>query len=899
MNPKTDHHNLTLFGSKPEELKRGPAPETRPQAISIRGAREHNLKDISCDIPHHRLTVVTGPSGAGKTSLVFDVLGKEAERRFLSGQKRRGRFAFVEAPQVDAVTGLPFTMAIKAERVFSPLGSIGTLSGVYELLRTLFSVYGTPHCPKCGKKLDGFGPSQLKQVLSGLSVNDELQIGAVIFGHSRQDEPNVSPDQLNKLMAECLRLGFYRIVVDGEEIRLDDAPVRENESGNFSQVFVLVDQFRWESARLARLLEAVHVAEGLGDGDLAIEIEDQAHQNQRKVLLSRYPRCGDCGFVDQNIGRSAFSYYSREGRCPSCLGRGMAEEATRLRRKKPGTLKQRLIDPKTCATCGGARLTLEKASYSLQGWSFAQTLLSPISQLQGWVAEYVNNFDAISTNTTDLKHVARQCLLELSLRLSCLQRLGVEYLTLTRAAETLSSGEIQRVQLAWHLGSQLSGMLFLVDEPTSGLHPSDSARLIEVIREFVLRNNTVVVVDHDRQLLEAADFIVELGPAGGGQGGEITASGDRAQVIPQILARQVLDSTLEEEVTRLPQVALTLSGVNKNNLKNLELSLPLQQLVAVTGVSGSGKSSLVRSVLGGALRIYLAQVPHRLPPEYVGEKKLSLKQQKALGVQSVRGWEVLERVIDCTMTGRNFHQHSVVASLGKVIDPIREIYALTSEARVRGYQAKDFSFGGKGGCLNCKGVGRFVSSSALGMDSGRLCVECQGTRLRRELVEIRYKGRSLPEVLRYSVDDASEFFQAIPNISTRLQLIHKLGLGYLVLGQAGTTLSTGELQRLRLARHLAVARSSTLYLFDEPTMGLSLEEVRCCIRVLRELVQAGNSVVVVEHNPDFIAHSDYVIDLGPAAGEQGGEIIAAGTPREVHQNPRSGIGPYLTLLTTD
>ncbi len=919
--------------------------------IVIRGAREHNLKNVTVSLPRGRLTVVTGPSGSGKSSLVFDTLYAEGQRRYvesLSGHARR-ILTKLPRPNVDVIEGLCPAIAVRERAPSrSPRSTVGTLTEIADYMRVLFASLGEVHCPECGEPLTAHSTAQVVQETLRLREGTRFSVLAPIV-RAGEDAPEGA---LGTLRAK----GFVRL-------RIDDAPADLEDLSRVPKgaaVDVVIDRLSVRDAIDSRLAEAVELAYQTSDGFAVI----RQHDGQRRLYSERHA-CFEGHASIAKVTPRLFSFNTPVGACPACDGLGRSRvfdeelaipDATRSLRRgavavwgKPGLAYHRSMLEKAaevgidldapfgelprnqrrtvldggagfegvlpglqrrareyarrklaegrdeervlefldeelgqfarmeaCSACNGSRLNPSARSVRVGALTIDRASALDVVRLREWVQGL--------TWPRPLEPAARPLVQSIAARASFLERVGLDYLSLDREASSLSAGEAQRVHLATQLGSRLSGVLYVLDEPTAGLHAADAERLLSTIRELRDLGNTLVVVEHDPLMTRAADHLVEMGPGAGERGGEVVAEGDVDAVTadPSSLTGAYLSGRRRVPA---PQQPRTLSagafGVRVDELHNvrgLRAEFPLRALCCVTGVSGSGKSTLVVDALLPAVR-----------------ERLGLSAEVPPGV-SIEGGSGLARVsyVDATPIGRSGRSNP--ATYLGVLAPLRELFAGLPEARARGYRAGRFSFNTKGGrCAACNGEGVQRIEMQLLPDAEVECEVCSGRRYNDETLQIRYRGLDIAEVLALPVEEARSLFEAVPAIRSRLDALVRVGLGYLELGRRSTTLSSGEAQRVKLARDLAQpARKATLYIFDEPTRGLHFADVEQLVSVLHQLVEDGHTVIAVEHQLDVIRNADFILDLGPGSGPAGGRIVASGPPAEIAACPESATGRYLS-----
>ena len=923
-----------------------------PDRVILRNVRQHNLKGITVELPRRALSVITGPSGSGKSSLAFDTLYAEGQRRYIESLSTYAK-QFLERmpkPRLDALEGLSPAVAIEQKNpTTSSRSTVGTATEIYDYLRLLWARAGTPHCRKCGAVVKA-------DTVQG--VVDQL-----IGGHEAASIAFPLPASAHRpdveVAAQLRAAGFVRAEVDGSVIRLDDTDA-ERRVREGAEVLVIVDRLAPAEANRGRLADAVATAFSEGEGMVV------AVQNGDRRRFSEHPTCSACGTPAPALTPTLFSFNNPRGACPGCNGFGAVLEydeslivAHPERSLADGALDpwtkpryegrrrvlrevarakgipferpwreltdehrhfllngaagrylgvfpflQRLEEKrykqyirvflrqyqlaKTCPACGGARLKGEALSVKVMDRTIAEVAALTAAALQEWLAGLrLPPFQ---------QQVAVHILRELAARVSFVNDVGLGYLTLDRQTRTLSGGEAQRIALSNALGSHLVDTLYVLDEPTIGLHPSDTDRLLGLLRRLADAGNTVVVVEHDPASMRAADWMVELGPASGAHGGEVVYQGPAADVQRAgTLTGQYLsgEKCIGVPSARRPAVRwLGLRGARLHNLQGVDVRLPLHTLTAVTGVSGSGKSTLVHDVL-------YHQLERRLTGAHSAKEHLG---ETAGEVRELAGWEALANVvlIDQSPIGRTPRSNPV--TYVKAFDELRALFAAQPRARERRYTPSTFSFNVPGGrCEECEGAGHVLVEMVFLANVFVPCDACGGRRFRREVLDVKVDGASIHDVLGWTVDEAVRRLHRQPRLARALWHLQQVGLGYLQLGQPATTLSGGEAQRLKIARELSqaagrAAKGRNLYILDEPTTGLHLDDVRTLCRVLDRLVDAGHTVVVIEHNLELVKRADWVIDMGPGAGENGGRVVAAGTPEDVARADGSSTGRYLREL---
>ena len=921
--------------------------------IKIRGARVNNLKNIDVDVPKNKLVVITGISGSGKSSLAFDTLYAEGQRRYVESLSAYARqfLGVMQKPDVDKIEGISPAISIDQRKAsHNPRSTVGTITEIYDYLRLLFGRIGKPHCPNCGKSISRQTVDQItEQVLNplagGAKGSEILILGPAIRGKKGEHQG---------ILGEIKRAGFVRVRIDGIIHRTEEALALALDKKRKHNIDVVVDRIIIEKdLDKPRLVDSIETALKLGKG--LVMVND--------VVFSEHFSCEDCGISLPEIEPRLFSFNSPYGACPACHGLGsklevdqdlvipnrnltisegaifpwayashkigrqgyfwgelgaLAEKHNFSLNEPVKDLPKKIIDmilrgegkfegvipnlerkyhetesdftrqeieqymvEKICETCKGKRLKPEVLAVTVQDQSIDKIVEMPIAGAQ----EFFNSLKL----TPGESKIANLITKEILNRLQFLVDVGLDYLTLDRKSMTLSGGEEQRIRLATQIGSKLTGVLYILDEPSVGLHARDQQKLIGTLKELKDLGNSLVVVEHDQQTILAADWVIDVGPGAGDHGGAITFEGTpKALLKSHTLTGDYLSGRKKVEgVSRgspssgrsnLAKSFLTIKGAKEHNLKNIDVKIPLGKFVSITGVSGSGKSSLMNDILAKALlkRFYNAK-------EEPGDHK------------AITGWEFLNKVVlvDQSPIGRT--PRSNPATYTGAFAHIRDLFTQTKEARVRGYQAGRFSFNVKGGrCEACEGQGVKKIEMYFLPDIYVECEECKGKRFNKETLAVEYRGKNIADTLDMTVEQALEFFKNIPGLYEKLKTLNEVGLSYIHLGQSAPSLSGGEAQRIKLAAELArKATGKTLYVLDEPTTGLHFDDIKKLIQVLRGLVDKGNTVLCIEHNLDVVKNSDWIIDLGPEGGEKGGYIVAHGTPKEVCRAKKSYTGQYL------
>ena len=936
------------------------------KVISIKGARAHNLKNISVDIPRDKLVVITGLSGSGKSSLAFDTIYAEGQRRYVESLSSYARqfLGQMDKPDVDQIDGLSPAISIDQKTTsHNPRSTVGTVTEIYDYLRLLYARAGRPHCPKCGKPITQQSIDQMLDRIKELPERTKLLIMAQVVRGKKGEH--------KKILEHIRHEGYVRVRVDGEIMDVNEDIQLEKTKKH--TIEVVIDRLIVREGMETRLADSLETALKLGDGVAYVQIVDG-----ELLMFSENFACVDCGISLPEIAPRMFSFNNPYGACPVCTGLGSHMEFDEELVLPDGTLSvgegvfaplsknsqsyamcvmaavleergynldtswneldvdtqdvllhgsglkryrfhytnmfgeykeyfvpfegvlpllsrryqetdsdemresyENYMTEIPCTACHGARLKPEVLAITIGGKNIAEYTALTIREADLFLQEAEQDFTARE------QKIARQILKEIHARLKFLLDVGLDYLTLSRSAGTLSGGEAQRIRLATQIGSGLTGVLYVLDEPSIGLHQRDNNRLLATLKHLRDLGNTLIVVEHDEDTMRAADEIIDIGPGAGEHGGEVVAQGTAAD-IEQVAASITGQYLSRARYIHVPSKRrpgngkfLEIVGARENNLKNLTVKFPLGTLTLVTGVSGSGKSTLVNEILykGIASRLYKAK-------------------GKPGRHKCIKGLENIDKIIDIDQQPIGRTPRSNPATYTGVFDDIRKLFSQTAEARMRGYQAGRFSFNVKGGrCEACKGDGILKIEMNFLPDVYVPCEVCHGARYNRETLEVRYKGKNIADVLDMTISEATEFFQNVPKIARKLKVIQDVGLGYIKLGQSATTLSGGEAQRVKLATELSRRSTGrTLYILDEPTTGLHTADIAKLLDILHRLVEGGDTVVVIEHNLDVIKTADYIIDLGPEGGDGGGTIVAVGRPEAIVKAEASYTGKFLKPL---
>ena len=933
--------------------------------IVIKGAKEHNLKNINIEIPRDKLVVITGLSGSGKSSLAFDTLYAEGQRRYVESLSAYARqfLGLMEKPDVESIDGLSPAISIDQKTTSkNPRSTVGTVTEIYDYIRLLYARIGVPYCPKCGKKIEKQTIDQIIDNILELEEGTRIQVLAPIV-RGRKGE-------FVKQLEEFQKEGFVRARVDGEMVELsDDLQIDRKKKHNIE---LIVDRLVIKDDIRSRLTESVETA--LKHANNIVIIDDATHK--KEMLFSQNYACPDCGISFEELTPRMFSFNNPFGACPSCTGIGylmkMDEDliipdknktlydgvkafgssvmkrgdtmakmyfesiarhygveikgvpikklprdflekilygtgdeeidfeytsaaGTRrftspfegvlptLERRHNETKSQGMrtfyemyMSESPCPECHGARLKKESLSVKVGDKNINELTDMSINKIK----DYLNSLELNAKDTM----IADQIFKELNKRLQFLIDVGLEYLTLSRSAGTLSGGEAQRIRLATQIGSGLTGVLYILDEPSIGLHQRDNDKLLATLKHLRDLGNTVLVVEHDEDTMYAADQIIDIGPGAGVHGGRVMAQGtaEEVKLVPDSITGQYLSGRKQILVPKKRRKSngksIEIKGATEHNLKNINVKFPLGQFICVTGVSGSGKSTLVNEILYKTIA-----------------RDLNGSNEKPGKCKEVKGLQNIDKIINIDQSPIGRTPRSNPATYTGVFDFIRDLFAGTNEAKMRGYDKGRFSFNVTGGrCEACNGDGILKIEMHFLPDIYVPCEVCKGKRYNKETLEVKYKGKTISDVLDMTVEEALEFFKNLPRIKNKIQTLYDVGLGYIKLGQPSTTLSGGEAQRIKLATELSKkATGKTLYILDEPTTGLHIADVHRLVDILQRLVDTGNSIIVIEHNLDLIKTADYIIDLGPEGGDGGGEIVAVGSPEQIVKNDRSYTGKFL------
>ncbi len=831
--------------------------------IIIKGAREHNLKNISLEIPRDKMVVFTGLSGSGKSSLAFDTIFAEGQRRYIESLSAYARqfLGRLDKPDVDEIEGLSPAISIDQKAHSSnPRSTVATITEIYDYLRVLFARIGVPYCPVCGAEIRRMTSAEIVDAIVAFSAPyGKVQKELVIMAPSVRGRKG----EYYQLLYDFLSAGFREARVDGEFKSLRERVTMSRYKQH--TIELIVDKVTAgtdmeDKENRLRLAEAVEAALKHGNDTTVAVMGD------KEVSFSAKFSCPRDNFSFPEIEPRLFSFNSPYGACPTCHGLGTED----------------LWSEKICAVCLGKRLKPEALNVLIDGKNITQITSLSVGDSSVFLAETDKKW------TEKQKEISETPLREIKNRLKFMMDVGLNYLTLDRRAGTLSGGESQRIRLASQIGSRLVGTLYILDEPTIGLHQRDNDKLIKTLHNLRDLGNTIIIVEHDEETIRASDYLVDIGPAAGIHGGKIVAQGSIPEIFKDKKQNSLTLSYLrgEEKIpmpakkrpVKVPGDFIKLRGVSQNNLKNINVDIPLRRFVAVTGVSGSGKSTLVYDVLYKTL-----------------SNRFNHSSYKESAYKSILGLEYINRVINVDQSPIGRTPRSNPATYIGAWTHVRDLFSTTEDARIRGWKPGRFSFNVRGGrCENCEGHGYLAIEMHFLPTVYVTCDICHGKRFDRETLEVEYKGKNIYEVLKMTVEEATEFFNDIPWLYEKLKILVEVGLGYLEIGQSATTLSGGEAQRVKLSAELGKRDTRrTLYLLDEPTTGLHFEDVKKLLEVLQKLVERGNTVLVIEHNLDVIKSADWVIDLGPDGGVKGGQVIALGTPEMIAQKKSSSTGDYL------
>ncbi|HBC7283106.1 TPA: excinuclease ABC subunit UvrA [Staphylococcus aureus] len=930
-------------------------------SIVVKGARAHNLKNIDIELPKNKLIVMTGLSGSGKSSLAFDTIYAEGQRRYVESLSAYARqfLGQMDKPDVDTIEGLSPAISIDQKTTSkNPRSTVATVTEIYDYIRLLYARVGKPYCPNHHIEIESQTVQQMVDRIMELETRTKIQLLAPVISHRKGSH--------EKLIEDIGEKGYVRLRIDGEIVDVNEVP--ELDKNKNHTIEVVVDRLVVKEGIETRLADSIETALELSEGQLTVDVIDG-----EDLKFSESHACPICGFSIGELEPRMFSFNSPFGACPTCdgLGQKLTVDVDLVVPDKDKTLNEGAIEPwiptssdfyptllkrvcevykinmdkpfkklterqrdillygsgdkeieftftqrqggtrkrtmvfegvvpnisrrfhespseytremmskymteLPCETCHGQRLSREALSVYVGGLNIGEVVEYSISQA-------LNYYKNINLSEQD-QAIANQILKEIISRLTFLNNVGLEYLTLNRASGTLSGGEAQRIRLATQIGSRLTGVLYVLDEPSIGLHQRDNDRLINTLKEMRDLGNTLIVVEHDDDTMRAADYLVDIGPGAGEHGGQIVSSGTPQKVMKdkKSLTGQYLSGKKRIEVPEYRRPAsdrkISIRGARSNNLKGVDVDIPLSIMTVVTGVSGSGKSSLVNEVLYKSLA-----------------QKINKSKVKPGLYDKIEGIDQLDKIIDIDQSPIGRTPRSNPATYTGVFDDIRDVFAQTNEAKIRGYQKGRFSFNVKGGrCEACKGDGIIKIEMHFLPDVYVPCEVCDGKRYNRETLEVTYKGKNIADILEMTVEEATQFFENIPKIKRKLQTLVDVGLGYVTLGQQATTLSGGEAQRVKLASELHKrSTGKSIYILDEPTTGLHVDDISRLLKVLNRLVENGDTVVIIEHNLDVIKTADYIIDLGPEGGSGGGTIVATGTPEDIAQTKSSYTGKYL------
>lgn len=935
--------------------------------IIIKGAREHNLKNIDVTLPRNKLVVISGLSGSGKSSLAFDTLFAEGQRRYMESLSSYARqfLGRMDKPDVDLIEGLSPAISIEQKSTNkNPRSTVGTITEIYDYYRLLFARIGHPHCPNCGREIREQSVDQIIDTILSWPDETKMQILAPVIRGKKGEH--------TKIIEDAKKSGFVRARIDGVMADLEDSIKLDKQKKH--TIEIVVDRIKKTEGVRTRLADSIEIALKNANGIVVVTKKEPDSDNELEVFFSQKNACPDCGISIPELQPRLFSFNNPFGACPDCIGlgqkmewdfkkilpddsksfnerafpffnpesewnqsmfsaiaevggfdlntpiknltkkqfdylwngdltkkvhwvykkqsgegyseynrpwHGIFTEMQRRHNEAWGENQRKSIEEKymtisECSTCHGMRLRPEALGVTVGGKNIYE--LCKLS-----VLETIDFFDNLELSENE-KKIGEQVLKEIRSRLRFLRDVGLDYLTLERSAETLSGGEAQRIRLATQIGSALCGVMYILDEPSIGLHQRDNQKLIDTLINLRDNGNTVIVVEHDEQTLRTADYLIDMGPGAGVNGGKVVATGTPEEVakVEESITGQYLIGKLKMEIPKERRTGngkfLIIKGATEHNLKNIDVEIPLGTFTCITGVSGSGKSTLLSDILYPAVSNKLMRTDYA-----VGKCK------------SIEGIDALDKVINIDQSPIGRSPRSNPVTYVGVFDSIRDLYASLPESKVRGYKKGRFSFNVKGGrCEACQGAGENVIEMNFLPDVYVTCEVCGGKRFNKETLEVEFKGKSINDVLNMTIDEACDFFAGIPHIYKKIATLQSVGLGYITLGQNALTLSGGEAQRVKLANELArPATSKTLYILDEPTTGLHFADVKQLMSVIQKLVSQGNSVIMIEHNLDVICQADYLIDLGPEGGFKGGNIIAKGTPEQVALNEKSYTGYFV------
>jgi excinuclease ABC subunit A len=841
--------------------------------ISVRGARTHNLKNIDLELPRDKLIVITGLSGSGKSSLAFDTLYAEGQRRYVESLSAYARqfLSLMEKPDVDHIEGLSPAISIEQKSVsHNPRSTVGTITEIYDYLRLLFARVGTPHCPKHQTPLTAQTISQMVDNILLLPENSKILLLSPVV-QARKGE---HIQQLETLKSQ----GFVRARIDGDIYELTDAPKLDPRKKH--TIEVVVDRLKINVSIQSRLADSLETAVNLSNGLVNIQVVNDHHKILKEFVYSSKFACTHCGYSLLELEPRLFSFNNPSGACSTCDGLGVKPFVDPERAKLYDDPEKQL-NYKTCSACNGTRLKETARNVFIENHALPDITAYSI-------ANTLKFFETLKL-TGAKGQIANKILKEIISRLEFLMNVGLEYLSLNRTSDTLSGGETQRIRLASQIGAGLVGVMYVLDEPSIGLHQRDNARLLKTLNHLRDLGNTVIVVEHDEEAILSADHVVDIGPGAGVHGGNIVAIGTPKQIMKNTasLTGQYLSGKRSIPIPKIRRKIdknrlITLNGASGNNLKNINVDFPVGLITCITGVSGSGKSTLINDTLYPVAAKLLNDV----------------KQMEAHAHTEITGLQYLDKVIDIDQSPIGRTPRSNPATYTGLFTEIRDLFSNTEEARSRGYKPGRFSFNVKGGrCEACEGDGLIKVEMHFLPDVYVPCDVCHSKRYNRETLEVFYKGKNIHEVLEMTVEDALVFFKPVPPIARKLETLVDVGLAYIKIGQSATTLSGGEAQRIKLSKELSKRDTGkTLYILDEPTTGLHFHDVKHLLEILERLAKRGNTIIIIEHNLDVIKTADWIIDLGPEGGDRGGEIVAVGTPEAIAKVKGSYTGQFLKPL---